>query len=34
VLYFSWLPADSPDPGTATIARALASIGQQVPVTP
>lgn len=34
VVFFSWLPADSPDPATATIADALAQIGQKVPVTP
>jgi hypothetical protein len=34
VVFFSWLPADSPDPGTATIARTLAGVGQSVPVTP
>ena len=34
VIYFSWLPASSPDPATATIAQALAGIGQAVPVTP
>jgi hypothetical protein len=34
VVYFSWLPADSPDPATATIAQALASVGQPMSVTP
>jgi hypothetical protein len=34
VIFFSWLPADSPDPATATIAQALSKIGEPVPVTP
>ena len=34
VVFFSWLPAGSPDPATATIAQALAQIGQAVPVNP
>jgi hypothetical protein len=32
VVFFSWLPASSPDPGSATIAQALAAIGTAVTV--
>jgi hypothetical protein len=32
VVFFSWLPASSPDPGPATIANTLAGIGAEVPV--
>jgi hypothetical protein len=32
VIFFSWLPASSPDPGTATIAQTLAAIGTEVVV--
>jgi hypothetical protein len=32
VVFFSWLPASSPDPGPATIANTLAAIGAEVPV--
>ncbi len=34
VVFFSWLPADSPDPATGTLADALAKVGDTVPVTP
>jgi hypothetical protein len=30
VVYFSWLPASSPDAGTATIAQTLATIGDAI----
>jgi hypothetical protein len=32
VVFFTWLPASSPDPGAATIANTLATIGAEVPV--
>jgi len=34
VVFFSWLPAASPNPGTATIAQTLATIGESIPVSP
>jgi hypothetical protein len=34
VVFFHWLPASSPDPGTATIAQTLATLGDGVPVSP
>jgi hypothetical protein len=33
VVFFSWLPDASPDPGTARIAQALASIGSPIEVS-
>lgn len=32
VVFFSWLPAGSPDPGTATVAQVLATLGTGVQV--
>jgi hypothetical protein len=32
VVFFSWLPQDSPDPATLTIAQTLASLGTEVTV--
>jgi hypothetical protein len=34
VIFFDWLPASSPDPGTATIAQTLATLGEAIPVAP
>ena len=34
VIFFSWLPASSPDARTATIAQTLATLGEAIPVSP